>query len=113
LLGAVGIAALMVLVVRQRRGEVGLRRALGATAADVALQFFTEGVLLASAGVAAGLGLGLGAGALLNGLPALAVPLDGPLVLASAALSLGPAAAACAVPALLAARLEPGAALRG
>jgi len=43
-LGVVGIATLMLLVVRQRRAEIGLRRALGATPWDVALQFFLEGI---------------------------------------------------------------------
>jgi len=112
LLGAVGIATLMILVVRQRRVEIGLRRALGATPTDVGLQFFTEGIVLASAGVIAGLGCGIGVGVVLAGLRAVTVPIDPILVVVSAGFSLGSAAAACAIPALLAARLEPGAALR-
>jgi putative ABC transport system permease protein len=111
-MGAVGIATLMVLVVRQRRVEIGLRRALGATPGDIALQFFLEGFALAAAGVFAGLLIGLAAGAVLSGLGVLTGPFDPILVLGSAAFSLSSAAAACAIPALLAARLEPSVALR-
>jgi ABC-type antimicrobial peptide transport system permease subunit len=111
-MGAVGIATLMVLVVRQRRVEIGLRRALGATPSDVALQFFLEGIALAAAGVLVGLLIGLAASAVLSGLRVLAAPLDPLLVLGSAAFSLGSAAAACAIPVLLAARPEPSVALR-
>jgi putative ABC transport system permease protein len=111
-MGAVGIATLMVLVVRQRRVEIGLRRALGATPTDVALQFFLEGIALAAAGVLAGLLIGLTVGALLSGLGVLEARLEPLLVVWSAAFSLGSAAAACAIPALLAARLEPSVALR-
>ena len=112
LMGAAGIAALMVLVVRSRRVEIGLRRALGATPADVALQFFTEGIALASAGVLAGLALGLGALWTVSGVREAALPIDARLVLGSAAFSLASAVIACAIPAIQAARLEPSAALR-
>lgn len=57
--GVIGIATLMLLVVRQRRAEIGLRRALGATPWDICLQFFLEGTSLASFGVAGGLVLGI------------------------------------------------------
>jgi hypothetical protein len=55
--------------------------------------------------------IGVAASAVLSGLRVLAAPLDPLLVLGSAAFSLG-SAAACAIPALLAARLEPSVALR-
>ena len=57
--GVIGIATLMLLVMRQRRAEIGLRRALGATPWDICLQFFLEGSMLASVGVAIGLILGV------------------------------------------------------
>jgi putative ABC transport system permease protein len=112
LMGSVGIATLMLLVVRQRRVEIGLRRALGATPTDVGLQFFTEGIVLAAAGVLVGLGLGIGVAVVLGGVRAVPVQIDPMLVLVSAAFSLGAGTAACAIPALLAARLDPGATLR-
>ena len=112
LMGAVGIATLMLLVVRQRRVEIGLRRALGATPTDVALQFFLEGIVLASAGVCAGLVLGVGGTVILMRLLETPLHLDPTLLVFSTAVSLGCGAAACAVPAIRAARLEPSAALR-
>lgn len=58
LVGGVGIANVMVISVLERRSEVGLRRALGATRRDVSAQFLTEAVLLAGLGGLAGAGLG-------------------------------------------------------
>lgn len=57
--GGVGILAVMLMAVRERRSEIGLRRALGARAGDVLWQFVFEAVLLALAGAVAGLMLGL------------------------------------------------------
>jgi len=48
--GGVGILAVMLISVRERTPEIGLRRALGATRADIRLQFLMESVLLAGAG---------------------------------------------------------------
>jgi putative ABC transport system permease protein len=48
--GGLGIANVMLMAVLERRTEIGLRRALGATRGHVALQFLSEAVLLALAG---------------------------------------------------------------
>ena len=58
LVGGIGIANVMVIAVIERRSEIGLRRALGATRAHIRRQFLTEAVLLAGAGGLVGVGLG-------------------------------------------------------
>ncbi len=55
LVGAIGIANIMVISVLERRGEIGLRRALGATKRHISTQFLTESALLAAIGGVAGL----------------------------------------------------------
>ncbi|BBO82576.1 multidrug ABC transporter substrate-binding protein [Desulfosarcina ovata subsp. sediminis] len=57
--GGVGILAVMLMAVRERRSEIGLRRALGAKAGDVLWQFVFEAVILALAGAVSGFILGL------------------------------------------------------
>jgi putative ABC transport system permease protein len=54
LVGAVGVANIMVISVLERRQEIGLRRALGATRGQIRTQFLAEAILLALAGGAAG-----------------------------------------------------------
>ena len=59
-LGAVGIANVMVISVLERRREIGVRRALGATRAGIGSQFLTESVLLSLLGGLIGGLLGVG-----------------------------------------------------
>jgi putative ABC transport system permease protein len=58
LVGAVGVANIMVISVLERRSEIGLRRALGATRGHIRVQFLAEAVLLGLIGGAAGVGAG-------------------------------------------------------
>jgi putative ABC transport system permease protein len=54
LVGAVGVANIMIISVLERRSEIGLRRALGATKGQIRTQFLTEAILLALLGGAVG-----------------------------------------------------------
>ncbi len=64
LVGAVGVANIMIISVLERRQEIGLRRALGATKGQIRTQFLTEAILLALAGGASGVTAGAGATAI-------------------------------------------------
>jgi putative ABC transport system permease protein len=59
LVGAIGVANIMVISVLERRSEIGLRRALGATRGQIRAQFLAEAVLLSLAGGAAGVVIGV------------------------------------------------------
>jgi putative ABC transport system permease protein len=58
LVGAVGVANIMIISVLERRSEIGLRRALGATRGHIRVQFLAEAVVLAFIGGAVGVGVG-------------------------------------------------------
>jgi putative ABC transport system permease protein len=58
LVGGVGIANVMVISVLERRNEIGVRRAIGATRSHIVVQFLIEAILLAGLGGAAGILLG-------------------------------------------------------
>jgi len=60
IVGGIGIANVMVMGVVERRGEIGLRRAIGATRAHIRRQFLTEALTLAFLGGASGILLGVG-----------------------------------------------------
>jgi putative ABC transport system permease protein len=61
LVGAIGVANIMVISVLERRQEIGLRRALGATRGQIRIQFLSEAILLSLAGGAAGIIVGAAA----------------------------------------------------
>ncbi len=111
LVGAVGVANIMVISVLERRSEIGLRRALGATKGHIRIQFLSEAILLALIGGAAGVLAGAAATAIYANTKHWAVVIP-PLAWAGglgAALLIG--AAAGLLPALRAARLSPTEAL--
>jgi len=60
IVGGVGILAVMLISVRERTSEIGLRRAVGALHRDIRNQFFIESALLAGTGGAIGVLLGIG-----------------------------------------------------
>lgn len=112
LVGGVGIANVMVISVIERRSEIGLRRALGATRNHITVQFLTESLLLAALGGAAGAALGAIVTVIYaqaQGQPAV-VPLVAVVGGMAAALVIG--AVAGLYPSVRAARLSPTEALR-
>jgi len=113
LVGGVGVSNIMLVSVRERTREIGLRKAVGARQRDVLLQFLLEAVLLTSIGGLLGIGLGVG-GAL--GLHALFGQLPAVITWWSPVLAFGVSAAVGlffgVVPARRAGRLDPVVALR-
>jgi putative ABC transport system permease protein len=98
--------------VAQRTNEIGIRMALGASAASVWRLVLRQGLAPVSAGLAVGLAESLAAGRLLSGLLFGVRPTD-PLVLGAVALALlAAAASACYLPARRATRVDPLVALR-
>jgi putative ABC transport system permease protein len=59
MVGGIGILALMLMTVKERTGEIGLRMAVGARPADILMQFLVEAILLALTGWLAGLAAGV------------------------------------------------------
>ena len=112
LVGGIGIANVMVIAVIERRGEIGLRRALGATRAHIRRQFLTEAVILSALGGVVGVALGIGATYLYSGLQGWRVIIPSTAAAGGfiAALLIG--AVAGLYPAMRAAKLAPTEALR-
>jgi putative ABC transport system permease protein len=111
LVGAVGVANIMVISVLERRSEIGLRRALGATKGHIRTQFLSEAMLLAVLGGAAGAGAGAAATAIYASTKhwAIVIPTIAWTGGLAAALLIG--AIAGLLPALRAARMSPTQAL--
>jgi putative ABC transport system permease protein len=116
LVGGIGVANIMYIVVRERTREIGVRRAVGATRADIMRQFFAEALMIVALGAAVGLLLSLGLVTALGGLPIkefVGVPTISPQVLtATLALLAAVAFVAGLMPARRAAALDPVEALR-
>ncbi|MFJ6577224.1 ABC transporter permease [Streptomyces sp. NPDC091368] len=112
LVGGVGIANTMVVGVMERRGEIGLRRALGARGGQIAAQFLLEAVLMGFIGGVGG--LVVGALAVYGYAVAQGWPVSVPLytVVAGPSVSVLVAAVAGIYPALRAAGASPTDALR-
>ncbi len=111
LVGAIGVANIMIISVLERRQEIGLRRALGATRGQIRIQFLSEAILLSLLGGAVGVFLGAISTAVYarnKGEP-IVIPTQAWVGGLGAALAIG--AIAGLLPAIRAARLSPTEAL--
>jgi putative ABC transport system permease protein len=112
IVGAVGVANIMIISVLERRSEIGLRRALGATKAQIRTQFLSESVLLALLGGVVGVLAGAAATAVYASSKswAVVIPVEAWSGGIAAAILIG--AFAGLMPAVRASRLPPTVALR-
>jgi len=112
LVGGVGVSNIMLVSVRERTREIGLRKAVGARPRDIGTQFLLEAVLLTSLGGTIGMALGVGVSLLV----AAVSPIPAAITWWSLALAFGVSAAVGivfgVVPAQRAGRLDPVVALR-
>ena len=111
LVGAVGVANIMIISVLERRSEIGLRRALGATSGHIRTQFLAEAVVLGLLGGAVGVGLGVGSTSAYAYTKGWATVVPPQAWLGGFVASLVIGAAAGLLPALRAARMSPTRAL--
>jgi putative ABC transport system permease protein len=111
LVGAIGVANIMIISVLERRSEIGLRRALGATRGQIRAQFLAEAIMLSLAGGASGVILGAAAVTAYarTHAEAVVIPADAWAGGLAAAIIIG--AIAGLLPAIRAARLSPTQAL--
>jgi putative ABC transport system permease protein len=108
----VGIANVMFVSVLERRSEIGLRRALGASQGHVAAQFLTESLLLSAVGGAAGLVIGTAVTVAVARASHWTLVVPGLAVWGGLAAACGVGVVAGLYPALRASRLAPTEALR-
>ncbi|CAM5431478.1 ABC transporter permease [Streptomyces spiroverticillatus] len=111
LVGGVGVANTMIISVLERRHEIGLRRALGATKGQIRIQFVTESLLLSGLGGLAGVALGAAATAVYAGAAGLPWVVPPWAVLGGFGATLVIGTVAGLYPAVRAARLSPTLAL--
>jgi putative ABC transport system permease protein len=111
-LAAIGLYGILAGTVSERTREIGVRSALGASRSDILALVVTQGLALTACGVAIGLGGALVASRAMITLLFGISPVDAPTYAGAAVLLFGVAAAASAIPAWRAARVDPSTALR-
>ncbi|HKA36475.1 MAG TPA: ABC transporter permease [Thermoanaerobaculia bacterium] len=112
LMAGSGLYAVLSYGIARRTREIGVRMAMGASTRDVVLMVSREGLATSALGIAVGLLASIAAGRLLAGLLFDVRPFDPPILGAAALFLLAVAAAASAVPAFRASRVDPMTALR-
>jgi putative ABC transport system permease protein len=110
--GGIGIMNIMLVSVRERTREIGIRKALGARSRDILSQFLIEAVVLSLVGGAIGIGAGLVVSAIIGRLAGWGFIFDPTTVAAATLFSLAVGVVFGVWPARQAARLDPVAALR-
>ncbi len=111
-LAAIGVYAMLTYSVEQRRREIGIRMALGATRGTVLKIIVSGGLLLAVAGAAVGLLLAPAAGRLLSSLLYGVSPTDAVTLAIAPGIIIAIAALGCLAPGWMAVRTEPIVSLR-
>jgi putative ABC transport system permease protein len=112
LVGGIGVMNIMLVSVTERTGEIGLRKALGATPADLFRQFVIEAGVLTAAGGLLGVATGLAAGYIVPRAANIAVTITPLPVVVAVAVAVAVGLVFGVYPALRAARLAPIEALR-
>jgi putative ABC transport system permease protein len=111
-LAIAGVYGVMAYAVSRRTAEIGVRMAMGAASADILRLVMGQGLKLAAAGIVLGSAMAYGLAQLLRGMLFAVAPADPVVFLAVPAALLLTAAAATAIPALRASRVDPMSALR-
>jgi len=111
LVGAVGVANIMIISVLERRQEIGLRRALGATRGQIRIQFLSEAILLSLIGGLIGVIIGVISTAIYAHTKSWAIVIPPEAWAGGLAAALAIGAIAGLLPAIRAARLSPTEAL--
>jgi putative ABC transport system permease protein len=112
IVGAVGVANIMIISVLERRSEIGLRRALGATKSQIRTQFLSESILLAAIGGIVGVLAGIAATAVYASSKSWAIVIPAEAWMGGIASAILIGAFAGLMPAVRASRMPPTVALR-
>jgi len=112
IVGGIGIMNIMLVSVRERTREIGIRKAIGARGRDILAQFLIEALTLSLLGGAIGVLVGLGVSALIGRVGSIAIAVDPKTIVVALSFSLAVGVVFGVWPARQAARLDPIAALR-
>lgn len=109
--GGIGVLAVMLISVKERTREIGIRRAVGATRADITQQFLLESLVIGALGGGVGVACGVGITLGVNHWGPWVLILDVPSILFASGVCLGIALMFGIFPAVKASRLDPMTAL--
>jgi putative ABC transport system permease protein len=112
IVAAIGIAAVLAFAVSARTNEIGIRMSLGADAAKVQRMFVSEGGILVAIGLVIGTGGAIGLSRLIQGFLFGVQPSDPATLLSVFGIMAAVGLTACWIPAMRAAKVDPGIALR-
>lgn len=110
--GGIGIMAIMMLGVNERRKEIGVRRAVGATSREVFVQILIESIAIGLAGVVAGLIISLIVAACLSAWTSIKPEMTAGVLALAFGVGIGVGALSGVLPAIRASRQDPAASLR-